>query len=50
MDVRVGTSGYAYKEWKRTYQPWKTAHVFFKHEDEAAGPLVAEKFAQRFSG
>ena len=31
-------------------QPWETAHVFFKHEDEATGPLMAEAFAKRFDG
>ena len=25
-------------------QPWKEAYVFFKHEDEARGPLFAEQF------
>ena len=29
-------------------QPWKTAHVFFKHEDEGAGPKMAADFATRF--
>lgn len=27
-------------------QPWKSAHVFFKHEDAASGPLMAERFLQ----
>jgi uncharacterized protein YecE (DUF72 family) len=25
-------------------QPWKTAHVFFKHEDEGKGPKFANEF------
>ena len=28
-------------------QPWSEAYVFFKHEDEARGPLFAEKFRQK---
>jgi uncharacterized protein YecE (DUF72 family) len=29
-------------------QPWNEAYVFFKHEDEATGPRLAERFAQLF--
>jgi hypothetical protein len=25
-------------------QPWREAYVFFKHEDEAKGPMFAEQF------
>jgi uncharacterized protein YecE (DUF72 family) len=25
-------------------QPWERAFVFFKHEDEGAGPLMAQRF------
>jgi uncharacterized protein YecE (DUF72 family) len=28
-------------------QPWKEAYVFFKHEDEARGPLFAEQFRRK---
>lgn len=28
---------------------WREAFVFFKHEDAASGPLVAESFASRFA-
>lgn len=33
-------------EWaeKIKSQPWKTAHVFFKHEDEGKGPKFAKEF------
>jgi uncharacterized protein YecE (DUF72 family) len=27
-----------------TEQPWEEAHVFFKHEDEGAGPRLAARF------
>jgi uncharacterized protein YecE (DUF72 family) len=27
-------------------QPWESAYVFFKHEDEAKGPRFAEQFNQ----
>ena len=30
-------------------QPWKTAHVLFKHEDEGAGPKMAADFLGRLS-
>ena len=29
-------------------QPWSEAYVFFKHEDEARGPLFAETFRQKW--
>jgi uncharacterized protein YecE (DUF72 family) len=29
-------------------QPWKDAYVFFKHEDEATGPKLAQRFAELF--
>ncbi len=29
-------------------QDWETAHVFFKHEDDCAGPALAAKFLGRF--
>lgn len=29
---------------KITSQPWNTAHVFFKHEDEGKGPKFAKQF------
>lgn len=34
------------KKWMKTIQDqkWKTAFVFFKHEDEATGPKLAMKF------
>jgi uncharacterized protein YecE (DUF72 family) len=33
-------------DWARRIaeQPWEEAYVFFKHEDEATGPLLAERF------
>ena len=36
--------------WAKTIreQPWEEVHVFFKHEDEGAGPRVAEKFEKLF--
>jgi uncharacterized protein YecE (DUF72 family) len=35
--------------WRRKIaeQPWKEAFVFFKHEDEAAGPRMAAEFLAR---
>ncbi len=30
-------------------QPWGEAHVFFKHEDEGAGPRLAAEFAALFA-
>lgn len=37
----------ALKKWRKTAVDanWKQAYVFFKHEDEAAGPKLAMKFA-----
>ena len=36
------------KEWVKriTAQPWTRAYVYFKHEDEAAGPKFAARFAE----
>ena len=36
------------ERWARTVtgQPWERAFVFFKHEDEAAGPRMAERFIE----
>jgi len=30
-------------------QPWSDAYVFFKHEDEARGPLFAERFREKLT-
>jgi uncharacterized protein YecE (DUF72 family) len=30
-------------------QPWREAYVFFKHEDEARGPLFAESFRRKLA-
>jgi len=30
-------------------QPWDDAWVFFKHEDEAAGPRMAQRFSERLA-
>jgi uncharacterized protein YecE (DUF72 family) len=30
-------------------QPWREVFVFFKHEDEGAGPRLAARFLERFS-
>ena len=27
-------------------QPWRQVHVFFKHEDEGAGPKLAARFGE----
>ena len=29
-------------------QPWEQVHVFFKHEDDGAGPAMAEQFRELF--
>ncbi|MET0679818.1 MAG: DUF72 domain-containing protein, partial [Burkholderiales bacterium] len=36
------------KDWVKriTAQPWTRAYVYFKHEDEAAGPKFAARFAE----
>lgn len=41
----------ALDDWARRVeaQPWREAYVFFKHEDEAKGPLFAERFRRRIS-
>jgi uncharacterized protein YecE (DUF72 family) len=31
-------------------QPWKEAYVFFKHEDDGKGPVLAEQLLTRWSG
>ena len=43
---RVRYSAKELKEWSRriTAQKWKTAYVFFKHEDEGTGPKLAAQF------
>ena len=55
----VGTASWGYLRLRRTEyddaalaawrkrveaQPWSTAYVFFKHEDEGKGPVFAKKF------
>jgi len=39
------------RQWADTIkaQPWETAHVFFKHEDEATGPRAAAAFLELFA-
>jgi uncharacterized protein YecE (DUF72 family) len=48
---RTDYSGQALADWARRVekQPWKEAYVFFKHEDEARGPLFAEQFRANLS-
>jgi uncharacterized protein YecE (DUF72 family) len=31
-------------------QEWERAYVFFKHEDEGAGPKLAARFRELFAG
>jgi uncharacterized protein YecE (DUF72 family) len=31
-------------------QPWEEVHVFFKHEDEGKGPLLAETLSRQLAG
>ena len=31
-------------------QNWERAYVFFKHEDEGAGPKLAARFGELFAG
>ncbi|MHC4959532.1 MAG: DUF72 domain-containing protein [Planctomycetota bacterium] len=40
----------ALDEWAASLkaQPWESVHVFFKHEDDGAGPALAADFATRF--
>jgi len=40
------------EEWaqKINDQAWKAVYVMFKHEDDAAGPNMAEEFLGRFTG
>lgn len=47
--LRLRRPGYAQDELKKWHswirdQKWKSAYVFFKHEDEAAGPKLAMEF------
>jgi len=43
---RTEYSDAAIADWVRRVgaQPWHDAYIFFKHEDEARGPLFAERF------
>ena len=43
---RTEYSDDAIRDWAKRVdrQPWREAYVFFKHEDEARGPLFAERF------
>jgi uncharacterized protein YecE (DUF72 family) len=43
---RTEYSEEALADWARRVekQPWREAYVFFKHEDEARGPMFAERF------
>ncbi len=47
---RAGYDDAALDVWAKRVkeQAWETAHVFFKHEDDCAGPELAKKFAGRF--
>ncbi len=49
---REGYDATALAAWARTVlaQPWEEAHVFFKHEDEAAGPRLAAEFRRLVGG
>lgn len=49
--LRLRRPGYAdpdLQRWLGTVaaQPWETAYVFFKHEDEARGPELARRFLE----
>ncbi len=48
---RTEYSDDALSDWARRVekQPWREAYVFFKHEDEAKGPLFAEQFRQKLA-
>ena len=48
--LRFGPAPDQLDAWAQTIreQPWEEVHVFFKHEDEGAGPRVAEKFEKLF--
>ena len=61
----VGTASWGYLRLRRTEyddgalaawrqrieaQPWSAAYVFFKHEDEGAGPKLAERFLEIVKG
>jgi uncharacterized protein YecE (DUF72 family) len=43
---RTEYSDDAIRDWtvRVAKQPWREAYIFFKHEDEARGPLFAERF------
>jgi uncharacterized protein YecE (DUF72 family) len=47
---RPNYDGDALDNWEQTIREmnWNEVFVFFKHEDAAAGPLMAESFAKRF--
>ena len=47
---RVNYSEEDLTEWSRQIraQEWKTAYVFFKHEDEGTGPKLAAQFIETF--
>ena len=60
----VATAGFGYLRLRRTdydaadleawaarvrQQPWDEAFVFFKHEETAGGPDLADRFAERFA-
>jgi uncharacterized protein YecE (DUF72 family) len=52
--LRLRRAGYTAEElgqWVRRVleQPWETAHVFFKHEDEGAAPRMAREFRDLLS-
>ncbi len=48
---RPGYSAVELKAWSKTVQGqnWRDVFVFFKHEDEGAGPRMAESFAALFN-
>jgi len=48
---RTEYSDDALADWARRVekQPWSEAYVFFKHEDEARGPMFAERFRQKLT-
>ena len=52
--LRLRKAGYSERElvtWADRIgaQEWASAFVFFKHEDDASGPLMAEAFLRRFN-
>jgi uncharacterized protein YecE (DUF72 family) len=48
---RTEYSEEALADWARRVekQPWREAYVFFKHEDEARGPMFAERFRAKLT-